>query len=116
MSLQGEEAHRALVWLLTRVPAHVDNQHVLGLEGLLLPGAGLPAAHKLLLLPMDVLIVDMLEGRKTRQGREVRTRRFLGSLSIQLGPSCMRSPFSHRLPPALRDPPSKPKASTLGHM
>lgn len=48
--------------LLTRVPAHVDNQHVLGLEGLLLSRAGLPAAHELLLLPVDVLVVNMLEG------------------------------------------------------
>lgn len=54
--------------LLTRVPAHVDNQHVLGLEGLLLSRAGLPAAHELLLLPVDVLIVDVLQGR-VRQGR-----------------------------------------------
>lgn len=65
---QWEEAHRALVRLLTRVPAHVDNQHVLRLEGLLLPRAGLPAAHKLLLLPVNVLIVDMLLGGETRGG------------------------------------------------
>lgn len=62
MSPQGQEAHRALVRLLTRVPAHVDDQHVLGLEGLLLSRAGLPAAHELLLLPVDVLVVNMLEG------------------------------------------------------
>lgn len=58
----GREAHRAFVRLLTRVPAHVDHQHVLGLEGLLLSRAGLPAAHELLLLPVDVLVVDVLEG------------------------------------------------------
>lgn len=52
----------ALVGLLACVPAHVHHQHVLRLEGLLLPRAGLPAAHKLLLLPVDVLIVDMLPG------------------------------------------------------
>lgn len=60
VALQWEEAHRALVRLLTRVPAHVDNQHVLGLERLLLSRAGLPATHELLLLPVDVLVVDML--------------------------------------------------------
>lgn len=78
MSLQGQEAHRALVRLLTRVPAHVNNQHVLGLEGLLLSGAGLPAAHELLLFSVDVLIVDMLEDGKTRQGREVSACLFPG--------------------------------------
>lgn len=56
--------------LLTRVPAHVDNQHVLGLEGLLLSRAGLPAAHELLLLPVNVLVVDMLHGGETRGGGE----------------------------------------------
>ena len=47
--------------LLPGVPAHVDHQHVLGLEGLLLPGALVPPAHKLLLLPVDVVVVDVLE-------------------------------------------------------
>lgn len=40
---------------------HVDHQHVLCLKGLLLSRAFLPPAHKLLLLPMDVVIVDVLE-------------------------------------------------------
>lgn len=48
--------------LLARVPAHVHHQHVLRLEGLLLPRAGLPAAHELLLLPVDVFVVDVLSG------------------------------------------------------
>lgn len=43
------------------MPAHVDHQHVLCLEGLLLSRAFLPPAHKLLLLPVDVVIVDVLE-------------------------------------------------------
>ena len=58
--------HRALVGLLARVSAHVHHQHVLRLEGLLLPCAGLPATHELLLLPVDVLVVDMLPGRSPR--------------------------------------------------
>lgn len=43
------------------MPAHVDHQHVLCLEGLLLSRAFLPPTHKLLFLPMDVVIVDVLE-------------------------------------------------------
>lgn len=52
--------HRALVWFLPSVPPHVNHQHVLGLEGLLLPGTLLPAAHELLLLPVDVVVIDVL--------------------------------------------------------
>jgi len=53
----------ALVRLLPGVSAHVDHQHVLGLEGLLLPGTIVPATHKLLLLPVDVVVVDVLHRR-----------------------------------------------------
>lgn len=52
--------HRALVWLLACVSAHVDHQHVLGFEGPQLPGAAPPMAHELLPLPMNVLAVDVL--------------------------------------------------------
>ena len=52
--------HAALVGLLPGVSAHVDHQHVLSLEWLLLPGALSPAAHKLLLLSVDVVVVDVL--------------------------------------------------------
>lgn len=45
------------------MPSHVDHQHVLCLEGFLLSRAFLPPTHKLLLLPMDVVIVDVLEKR-----------------------------------------------------
>lgn len=45
------------------MPAHVDHQHVLCLEGLLLSGAFLPPTHKLLLFPMDVVIVDVLQNK-----------------------------------------------------
>ena len=55
----------AFVWLLSCVSAHVDHQHVLGLEGLLLPRTLVPATHKLLLLSVDVVIVNMLQ---TKQG------------------------------------------------
>lgn len=58
--LGEREPHRALVWLLARVSAHVDHQHVLGFEGPQLPGAAPPVAHELLPLPMDVLAVDVL--------------------------------------------------------
>lgn len=44
--------------------AHVDYQHVLCLEGLLFSGAFLPTAHKLLLLSVDVVVVDVLRGDK----------------------------------------------------
>lgn len=53
--------HSALVWLLPSVPAHVNHQHVLSLEGLLLPRALAPAAHKLLLLSVDVVVIDVLQ-------------------------------------------------------
>lgn len=52
--------HRALVWFLPRVPPHVNHQHVLSFEGLLLPRTVVPAAHELLLLPVDVVIIDVL--------------------------------------------------------
>lgn len=56
----------ALVGFFPSMPAHVDHQHVLRLEGLLLSRAVLPPAHKLLLLPMDVVIVDVLR-KKTNK-------------------------------------------------
>ena len=42
--------------LLPRVPPHVDHQHVLGLEGLLVSGAVLPLTNETLLVCMDVVI------------------------------------------------------------
>lgn len=42
--------------------SHVDHQHVLRLEGLLLAGTFLPATHELLLLAVDVVVVDVLCG------------------------------------------------------
>lgn len=98
------------MWLLTRVSAHVNNQHVLGLEGLLLSRAGLPAAHELLLLPVDVFIVDMLEGGKTRQGGKVSTVR-----SLHLGPS-RAEPLLSQTTSCPQGPSSYAKVSTLGPM
>lgn len=58
------QSYCALVGFLPGVPAHVDHEHVLGLEWLLFPRAVLPAAHKLLLLPVDVVVVDVLRKRR----------------------------------------------------
>lgn len=58
--------HRALMWLLARVSAHVHHQHVLGFEGPQLPGAAPPMAHELLPLSMDVLTVDVLREKMQR--------------------------------------------------
>lgn len=63
--------HRALVWFLPCVSAHVNHQHVLSFEGLLLPRTVLPAAHKLLLLSVDVVIIDVLWDTHTHMQREM---------------------------------------------
>lgn len=57
--------HSALVWLLSCVSAHMNHQHVLGFERPLLSRALLPVAHKLLLLSVDVLVVDVLQSKQT---------------------------------------------------
>lgn len=59
--------HSALVRLLSRVSAHMNHQHVLGFKWPLFSWAFLPVTHKLLLLSMDVLIVDVLWGNETLQ-------------------------------------------------
>lgn len=64
--------HRALVWLLARVSAHVHHQHVLGFEGPQLPGAASPVAHELLPLTMDMLAVDVLREKKDKRLSKVR--------------------------------------------
>ena len=55
------QAYRAVMWFLSGVSPHVDDQHVLRLEGLLLPGAALPLTHEGLLVAADVLIVQVLK-------------------------------------------------------
>ena len=47
--------------LLPRVPPHVDDEHVLRLEGLLLAAAISPLANERLLAGADVVIVQMLQ-------------------------------------------------------
>ena len=55
--------YRALVRFLSRVAPHVDDEHVLRLEGLLLPRAASPLAHEDLLVHGDVIVVQMLKKR-----------------------------------------------------
>ena len=66
--------HRALVGLLPSVSAHVNHQHVLSLEWLLLPRAVVPAAHKLLLLPVDVVVIDVLQTQTHTHTKRVNSR------------------------------------------
>ena len=47
--------------LLAGVPAHVDDQHVLRLERLLLPTALSPLADKRLLVCVDVVVRNVLK-------------------------------------------------------
>lgn len=61
--------HSALVRFLAGVSAHVDHQHVLRLEGPLLSRAVLPVTHELLLLPVDVLVIDVLCKRKRNHAK-----------------------------------------------
>lgn len=57
-------SYRALVWFFSGVPSHVDYQHILSFEWLLFPCTLLPATDKLLLLPMNVIIIDVLKNGK----------------------------------------------------
>ena len=57
------ETHRALVGFLSGVPPHVDDQHVLRLERLLLTTAFSPLADKRLLVRMDVVVRNVLQIR-----------------------------------------------------
>ena len=53
--------HRALVWLLPGVPTHVNDEHVLCLERLLLATALPPLADKRLLVCVDVVVRNVLK-------------------------------------------------------
>ena len=53
--------HRALVRLLPGVPAHVNDEHVLCLERLLLAAALSPLADKRLLVCVDVVVRNVLK-------------------------------------------------------
>ena len=48
---------------LSSVPSHVDDQHVLRLERLLLPTALSPLADKRLLVRVDVVVCNVLQIR-----------------------------------------------------
>ena len=50
--------------LFSGVSANVYDEHVLGFEGFLLPGAVLPLTHELLLALSDVVGVQVLPGIK----------------------------------------------------
>ena len=53
--------YRASVWFLPSVPSHMDDQHVLSLEWLLLPRAIFPLTNERLLVSPNVVIVQMLK-------------------------------------------------------
>lgn len=75
----GRAPYGAFMRLLPRVAPHVDHQHVLRLEGLLLAGTFLPAAHELLLLAVDVVVVDVLCGEEQALvNREAKRRPLAG--------------------------------------
>ena len=48
---------------LARVSSHVYDEHVLGLEGFLLPRAVRPLTHERLLVRLDMVHVEMLKAR-----------------------------------------------------
>ena len=50
----------ALMRLFSRVPSHVNHQHVLSFEGFFLPGAILPLADKGLFTITNMVVVQML--------------------------------------------------------
>ena len=60
--------YRASVRFLPRVPSHVNNEHVLRLEGLLLPRAADPLADERLLVGPDVVHVQVLKAGVERIG------------------------------------------------
>lgn len=66
MCKQSMYSYRTLVWFFPSMPPHVDHQHVLRLKGFLFSRAFLPPTHKLLLLPVDVVIVDVLENKMNK--------------------------------------------------
>ena len=55
--------HRALVGFLSSVSSHVDDQHVLRLERLLLSTALSPLADERLLVCVDVVVRNVLQIR-----------------------------------------------------
>ena len=60
---------------LPGVPPHVHHQHVLRLEGLLLPGAVVPLADERLLVGLNVVFGQVLKKEKLNVINRSRTRR-----------------------------------------
>lgn len=56
--------YSAFVRFLPSVPPHVNHQHILSLEWLLLTTTLAPATHKRLLIGLDMVLVYMLEEQK----------------------------------------------------
>lgn len=98
MHVGSWSSYRAFVWLLSSVSPHMDHQHVLSLEGLLFPRALIPATHKFLLLPMDVVIVDMLQREQGNMG--LHGNKTLGSKTEQAYP-CISTCLGDRHEPHL---------------
>ena len=68
---EEEGTHRALVGFLSGVPPHVDDQHVLRLERLLLSTALPPLADKRLLVRVDVVVRNVLQIRIFYQNEDL---------------------------------------------
>ena len=63
LSRRRRLTHRALVGFFSSVSSHVDNQHVLRLERLLLSTALSPLADERLLVCVDVVVRNVLQIR-----------------------------------------------------
>ncbi len=58
---RGIGTYRALVRLLAGVATHMYDEHILGLEGLLLARTVPPLAHEMLLVRVDMVVRDVLK-------------------------------------------------------
>jgi hypothetical protein len=54
-------AYRAFMRFFTGMPSHMNHQHILSLEGLLLSRAFLPSTNEDLLVGMNVIGIDVLD-------------------------------------------------------
>ena len=61
--MKAINSYRASMWFFSGVPSHVNDQHVLSFEGLLLSAAVLPLTNESLLVHPDVVVVQMLKGK-----------------------------------------------------
>ncbi len=60
-NLMTNDIYRATMRFLSRVSTEMNDQHVLGLEWLLLTSTILPLAHKALLIGAHMVIIQVLE-------------------------------------------------------